>query len=182
LVQDGGAESGILIKGGEHLEQAHKVNAVIFDKTGTITSGKPSVTDIWTAEGVTKDELIEIASAIESQSEHPLGNAVVQYAKEQDVEVKKATNVKAVFGKGIEGEVEDRLIRIGNCRWFRENGIKNFSKMSYRDLNIRVKRLCLWGRMISFLEFWLFGYNQRRCLGNYWRTEEIGHRSMDDYG
>ncbi|WP_206915827.1 heavy metal translocating P-type ATPase [Alicyclobacillus suci] len=121
-----GAESGILIKGGEHLELAHKVNAVIFDKTGTITSGKPQVTDIWSVEGVTNQELIAAASALESQSEHPLGAAVVKYSKDQGIVIPPAMSVQAIPGKGIEGVVEGRTIRIGNRRWLTEVGITDF--------------------------------------------------------
>jgi Cu+-exporting ATPase len=121
-----GAESGILIKGGEHLEQAHKVNAVIFDKTGTITSGKPAVTDVWTAEGVSKEELMHAAAALETQSEHPLGTAVVKYAREQKMSIEEAKGVKAIPGKGIEGHVGGHRVHIGNRRWFMELGITEF--------------------------------------------------------
>jgi P-type Cu+ transporter len=121
-----GAESGILIKGGEHLELAHKVNAVIFDKTGTITFGKPQVTDMWTANGVTEQDLMVAASALESQSEHPLGAAVVQHTKDNGMAIPSATNVQAIPGKGIEGLVEDAKVRIGNRRWFTESGITTF--------------------------------------------------------
>lgn len=121
-----GAESGILIKGGEHLEQAHTLNAVIFDKTGTITSGKPRVTDVWIANGVTEEELLRAAATIEAQSEHPLGVAVVKHVEEQGILPEKAIDVHAVPGKGIEGVVSGRTIRIGNRRWFIENGITEF--------------------------------------------------------
>lgn len=121
-----GAESGILIKGGEHLELAHKVNTVVFDKTGTITSGKPQVTDVWTVESVSEQYLIKIASALESLSEHPLGTAVVKYSKEQNVAIPSASSVQAIPGKGIEGVVEGRTIRIGNRRWLSETGVTSF--------------------------------------------------------
>ncbi|WAH42402.1 heavy metal translocating P-type ATPase [Alicyclobacillus fastidiosus] len=121
-----GAESGILIKGGEHLEQAHTLNAVIFDKTGTITSGKPAVTHVWTANSVSEEELLRAAAALEAQSEHPLGIAVVKHAEEQGILPEKAADVHAVPGKGIEGMVTGRTIRIGNRRWFIENGVTEF--------------------------------------------------------
>jgi Cu+-exporting ATPase len=120
-----GAESGILIKGGEHLELAHKVNAVIFDKTGTITLGKPQVTNVWTAEDVVEHELMAAAAALESQSEHPLGTAIVKYTKEQQITIPSATNVEAIPGKGIEGLVNGRRVRIGNRRWLTETGISS---------------------------------------------------------
>ncbi|MCL6442114.1 MAG: heavy metal translocating P-type ATPase [Alicyclobacillus sp.] len=128
-----GAESGIMIKGGEHLELAHKVNAVVFDKTGTITSGKPQVTDVWTMEGVSAQALIAVASALESQSEHPLGAAVVNYSKDQNVPIPSAVGVQAIPGKGIEGKVEGRTIRIGNRRWLLETGISSFPEKTLEE-------------------------------------------------
>jgi P-type Cu+ transporter len=121
-----GAENGILIKGGEHLELAHKVNTVIFDKTGTITSGKPQVTDLWTFEDVTEKELLTAAAALEAQSEHPLGEAIVKYSKKLDMTLPLAADVQAIPGKGIEGSVENRTIRIGNQRWLTETGVTSF--------------------------------------------------------
>jgi Cu+-exporting ATPase len=118
-----GAESGILMKGGEHLELTHKVNIVAFDKTGTITSGKPRVTDVWAAEGVTEQDLLAAAAALESQSEHPLGQAVVRYAKERQIHIPAATDVKAIPGKGIEGWVNGAKVRAGNRRQFAEAGL-----------------------------------------------------------
>ncbi|MGN7308640.1 heavy metal translocating P-type ATPase [Bacillus subtilis] len=121
-----GAESGILIKGGESLEEAHKVDAVVFDQTGTITTGKPEVTNIWAAEGVSDEDLTHAAAALEAQSEHPLGTAVVKYAKEQKMVIEKARDVQAIPGKGIQGMVNGQTVRIGNRRWLSEMGITNF--------------------------------------------------------
>ncbi|WP_026962578.1 heavy metal translocating P-type ATPase [Alicyclobacillus herbarius] len=121
-----GAESGILIKGGEYLELAHKVSAVIFDKTGTLTSGKPRVTDVWTMEGVTNQDLLTAASALEAQSEHPLGAAIIKYSQDQGVVIPSATDVRAVPGQGIEGRVDGRTVRIGNRRWLTEMGLTEF--------------------------------------------------------
>jgi Cu+-exporting ATPase len=118
-----GAESGILIKGGEYLELAHRVNTVVFDKTGTLTSGKPKVTDVWAAKGVSEKDVLSAAAALEAQSEHPLGAAIVAFAKEQGVEIPTATNVEAVPGKGIQGFVNGAGVRIGNRQWLSENGI-----------------------------------------------------------
>ncbi|GGI96643.1 copper-exporting P-type ATPase A [Alicyclobacillus cellulosilyticus] len=118
-----GAEAGILIKGGEHLERAHRIDTVVFDKTGTLTAGKPRVTDIWTAPGVQREDLIAHAAALEAQSEHPLGAAMVTYAKEQGVDTLSATNVEAVPGKGIAGLVNGATVRIGNRQWLSEHGI-----------------------------------------------------------
>ncbi len=118
-----GAESGILVKGGEHLELAHQVNAVIFDKTGTLTSGRPQVTDVWTETGVTERDLMALAAALESQSDHPLGMAVVNHAKEQGIPISSATNVETIPGKGIVGWVNNMNVQIGNRRWLTESGV-----------------------------------------------------------
>ncbi|EPZ45089.1 heavy metal translocating P-type ATPase [Alicyclobacillus acidoterrestris] len=118
-----GAEHGILIKGGEHLELLHQVNTVMFDKTGTVTKGHPAITQLWTADGVSEEALLQSAAALESQSEHPLGKAIVDYAKNKRLPWPEATGVQAVSGKGIEGYIDGQLIRIGNVRWFLEQGI-----------------------------------------------------------
>jgi len=82
-----GAENGILIKGGESLERAYKLTAVVFDKTGTLTKGEPQVTDILAAEGTQKDDVLKIASSIEALSEHPLAQTIVKKAYQKQVKV-----------------------------------------------------------------------------------------------
>ena len=84
-----GAEYGVLIKGGMPLETAHKIDTIVFDKTGTITEGKPKVTDIVTSEGFSEDELLQIAGSAEKGSEHPLGEAIVKDLEEKNLEFKK---------------------------------------------------------------------------------------------
>jgi len=121
-----GAESGILIKGGEHLEKAYKINTIVLDKTGTVTVGKPAVTDIWTPQPEMEQDLLAMAAALESQSEHPLGTAVINDAKDRGIAFPDASEVQAVPGKGIIGVAGGRTIRIGNRRWLSENGIENF--------------------------------------------------------
>ena len=121
-----GAESGILIKGGEHLEKAHKVTTLVLDKTGTVTVGKPSVTDVWVTSLTSEEELMATATALESQSEHPLGAAVIAHAKEKGMTVPQAKEVQAIPGKGITGVVDDETIRIGNRRWLSETGVREF--------------------------------------------------------
>lgn len=120
-----GAESGILIKGGEHLENAHKVNTVVLDKTGTVTVGKPRVTDIWTAGEASEQSVLAQAAALESQSEHPLGAAVLIHAREQGVAVPQARGVQALPGAGIVGDVDGEMIRVGNQRWFAELAVSD---------------------------------------------------------
>lgn len=118
-----GAESGILIKGGEHLELAHRVNTVVFDKTGTLTAGKPVVTDIWTADGVQTDEFLAAAAALEAQSEHPLGRAVVAFARDRGIDIPQASQVQAVPGHGVQGTVNGTKLRMGNRRWLADQGL-----------------------------------------------------------
>ncbi|SFU93244.1 heavy metal translocating P-type ATPase [Alicyclobacillus macrosporangiidus] len=118
-----GAESGILIKGGESLERAHHVDTVVFDKTGTLTLGKPMVTDVWTVAGVAREQLLAAAAALEAQSEHPLGLAVVTYAKKQGVDIPAASGVEAVPGRGVQGMVNGAAVRVGNRTWFLEQGL-----------------------------------------------------------
>ncbi|HWT73528.1 MAG TPA: heavy metal translocating P-type ATPase [Mobilitalea sp.] len=109
-----GAENGILIKGGEALETTHKINTIVFDKTGTITEGKPEVTDIITAQGVTRERLLQIAASGEKGSEHPLGEAIVRGAEKEQLELLKVTKFEAIPGHGIEVEIDAVHVLIGN--------------------------------------------------------------------
>ncbi|MBD2307260.1 copper-translocating P-type ATPase [Chroococcidiopsis sp. FACHB-1243] len=121
-----GAENGILIKGAESLELAHKLQAIVLDKTGTITQGKPTVTDLVTVNGTANSnelKLLRLAASVERNSEHPLAEAVVQYASSQGVELTDAREFEAVAGSGVQGYVSDRLVQIGTYRWMNELGI-----------------------------------------------------------
>jgi Cu+-exporting ATPase len=121
-----GAENGILIKGAESLELAHKIQIIVLDKTGTLTQGKPTVTDFVTVEGTVNHnelKLLQLAAAVERLSEHPLAEAVVNYALQQQVDLAEAENFEAIAGSGVQGIVSDRLVRIGTQRWMAELGI-----------------------------------------------------------
>ena len=118
-----GAENGILIKGGEHLEKAHKLQAIVLDKTGTITKGEPEVTDVVVLEGFAEDDLLCLAASAERGSEHPLGQAVVQEARNRGLSLKEATDFGAIPGHGIRAKVGDRHLLVGNRRLLQENGI-----------------------------------------------------------
>jgi Cu+-exporting ATPase len=118
-----GAESGILIKGGEALETAHRIDTVVFDKTGTVTEGKPAVTDVLTAEGVSQDELLRIAASAERGSEHPLGRAIVADAQRKGLALSKADDFVSVTGRGIEARIEGRLVLAGNRRLMDERAV-----------------------------------------------------------
>ena len=109
-----GAEKGILIKSGEALELAHKINTIIFDKTGTITEGKPRVTDILTIKTVDKNKLLQVTASIEKGSEHPLGQAVVREAFDKKIQLLKTQSFKALIGRGIEAEIDGIKTLIGN--------------------------------------------------------------------
>ncbi|MDI6619533.1 MAG: heavy metal translocating P-type ATPase [Clostridiales bacterium] len=109
-----GAEYGVLIKSGTALETAHKIQTIVFDKTGTITEGDPKVTDIVPAEGLNKDKLLQIAASAERGSEHPLGEAIVKGAQERGIEFKDTENFKAIPGHGIEVTVDNEKILLGN--------------------------------------------------------------------
>ena len=109
-----GAEYGVLIKGGMPLETAHKIDTIVFDKTGTITEGKPKVTDIVASEGFSEDELLQIAGSAEKGSEHPLGEAIVKDLEEKNLEFKKVDEFEAIPGHGIEVMIDNRNILLGN--------------------------------------------------------------------
>lgn len=109
-----GAENGVLIKSGVALESAHKIDAIVFDKTGTITEGKPKVTDIFTAEAFTNDDILQLVASAEKASEHPLGEAIVEAAEEKALEFLEVTEFEAIPGHGIRTKVNDTEVIIGN--------------------------------------------------------------------
>ena len=108
-----GANHGILIKSGEALEISHKVNAVVLDKTGTITEGKPSVTQLITRD-ISDEELLMIAASCEQVSEHPLGTAIVNEAKTRKIELQEVTKFQSITGQGIQANIENKIYYIGN--------------------------------------------------------------------
>ncbi len=118
-----GAEYGVLIKSGEALESAHKVQTVIFDKTGTITEGKPKVTDILVEGMITEEELLTIAASAEKGSEHPLGEAIVKEAEDRKIELKKLDKFVAIPGHGIEVIIDGKDIFLGNKKLMDRNSI-----------------------------------------------------------
>ncbi|MBD2214737.1 copper-translocating P-type ATPase [Nostoc linckia FACHB-104] len=122
-----GAENGILIKGAESLELAHQIQTIVLDKTGTITQGKPTVTDFVTVNGTANGnemQLIQLAASIERYSEHPLAEAVVRYAETQQTQlIASVQDFAAIAGSGVQGIVANRLVQIGTQRWMEELGI-----------------------------------------------------------
>lgn len=109
-----GAEYGVLIKGGEALETAHRIKTIVFDKTGTITEGKPKVTDIITAEGMDEAELLRLSASAERGSEHPLGEAIVNEAKDKKMDLLEVESFEAIPGQGIEVVIKGRKMLLGN--------------------------------------------------------------------
>ena len=118
-----GAENGILIKGGEALETTHKINTIVFDKTGTITEGKPVVTDIITSNNITEDELLKIAASAEKSSEHPLGEAIVRNCEEKNLGFYKVDKFMALPGHGIEVIIDNKDVLLGNIKLMRDKNI-----------------------------------------------------------
>lgn len=118
-----GAENGILINSGEALEIAQSVDTVVMDKTGTITEGRPVVTDITTVNGVSEQEFLAIAAGLEKGSEHPLAEAVMTAARERGIAPKAMTDFKALFGRGVEAEADGHVYAAGNDKLMAEKGI-----------------------------------------------------------
>ena len=118
-----GAEYGVLIKSGTALETAHRIETIVFDKTGTITEGKPKVTDIITTEGTDESYLLQLAASSEKGSEHPLGEAIVKEAENREIELKKLDLFKAIPGHGIEVTIDSNRILLGNKKLMDESNI-----------------------------------------------------------
>lgn len=117
-----GAENGILIKGGEALETTHKIQTIIFDKTGTITEGKPEVTDVIAA-SMEEDRLLQLTASAEKSSEHPLGEAIVKGAAAKNIELLPLTEFDSITGQGIRVKIEDMELLAGNLRLMEANKI-----------------------------------------------------------
>ena len=139
-----GAEYGVLIKGGEALEVTHQIDTIVFDKTGTITEGKPVVTDIITTT-ISEDELLSIAASSEKGSEHPLGEAIVKDAEERNIKFKEISNFKAIPGHGIQVEIEGKVILLGNKKLMTENSIE------IGDLGVKSDKLANEGKTPMYI-------------------------------
>lgn len=128
-----GAEEGILIKSGEYLEIAHKMDAIILDKTGTITKGQPTVVDIKNYSNYDNNKLLSIAASLEKSSEHPLGEAIVEYAEKNNIEISQVREFNSITGRGIEGIVDNEKILVGNIALLEENNIE-LSKEEIKEI------------------------------------------------
>jgi Cu+-exporting ATPase len=118
-----GAENGVLIRGGEALETAHKLNAVVMDKTGTLTRGEPSVTDIVESDEHKREKILRYAASAEKGSEHPLGEAIVNRAKEENIPLITPQHFNAIAGHGIEATIDGSSLVMGNAKLMEDRGI-----------------------------------------------------------
>ncbi|MHB9064510.1 MAG: heavy metal translocating P-type ATPase [Pirellulaceae bacterium] len=118
-----GAEQGVLIKGGEALENTYKLQTLVLDKTGTITRGEPALTDLWSLGGTDERELVRLAASAERGSEHPLGEAIVRAASDRGIGLAEPSEFNAVAGHGIEVQVERKQILLGNAKLMRDRGV-----------------------------------------------------------
>ncbi|NLU32266.1 MAG: heavy metal translocating P-type ATPase, partial [Clostridiaceae bacterium] len=140
-----GAEYGILIKSGEALEVTHRIDTIVFDKTGTITEGKPRVTDIIPAGGVSRERLLRIAASCEKGSEHPLGEAIVKKAEEENLDLLRVDRFEAIPGHGIEASVEGMDVLIGNMKLMDGRGI------ALGEMEEQSERLAVEGKTPMFI-------------------------------
>ncbi|MGO2265237.1 MAG: heavy metal translocating P-type ATPase [Vagococcus salmoninarum] len=125
-----GAENGVLIKSGDALEAAQKIQTIVFDKTGTITEGKPVVTDIVNYNGFSEEEVLVLAASAETGSEHPLGEAIIEGATNRKLALKPATDFQAIPGHGIQVVVAEQRILLGNLKLMKENNITLFDSQA----------------------------------------------------
>jgi len=140
-----GAENGILIRGAEALETAHGLNTIVLDKTGTLTKGEPSVTDIIASERFTKKEILILAASAEKGSEHPLGEAIVNKAKEEDLTLLDSKDFQAIAGHGIEATIDSKKVLLGNSKLMEER------KVSLNGWSERAELLSNEGKTPMFL-------------------------------
>lgn len=119
-----GAQTGILVRNAAALERAEKIQVLIVDKTGTLTEGKPSVTDVLPMNNYSEHDLLSLAAALEQGSEHPLAQAVLNYAKQQSIPPASMTNFSAISGKGVQADVAGETIWLGSPKLLQEQGVK----------------------------------------------------------
>ena len=140
-----GAERGILVKGGEALESAHKLTTVVLDKTGTLTKGEPELTDVVATNGLSERELLRLVASAESGSEHPLGEAMVRGAWERGIELAETRGFDAPTGRGVRAEIEGRSVLVGNRNFMQEAGV------SEDGLSVRFGELSAAGKTPVFV-------------------------------
>ena len=117
-----GAERGVLFRSGEAIQNLKNLRTIVLDKTGTITKGQPALTDVHAAEGFDEQEILAVAAAVEAGSEHPIARAVVEGAKQRETEISKVSDFEALTARGVQGQVDGRLVRVGTRRLAEEAG------------------------------------------------------------
>ena len=150
-----GAELGILIKSGEALEKLNEIDTIVFDKTGTLTEGTPKVIDIISiGNALSKDEILKIAASMEVNSEHPLGKAVYDEAKEKNVELYDVKKFLSISGRGVIGEIEEKKYLLGNKKLLLDNGISNLHEEEIHRYELEGKTTILLAdeeKLIAFI-------------------------------
>ena len=150
-----GAELGILIKSGEALEKLNEIDTIVFDKTGTLTEGTPKVIDIVSiGSALSKDEILKIAASMEVNSEHPLGKAVYDEAKEKNVELYDVKKFLSISGRGVIGEIEEKKYLLGNKKLLLDNGISNLHEEEIHRYELEGKTTILLAdeeKLIAFI-------------------------------
>ncbi len=140
-----GAENGILIRSGDALETAQKLDTIVLDKTGTITEGKPSLTDIISVNGFTENDILLYSASVEKASEHPLGESIINGAKKKSINLFDPTDFEATPGYGVEAVVNNRKVLLGNLKMMQKNNIE------LDDLEVRSKQLADDGKTPMFV-------------------------------
>jgi Cu+-exporting ATPase len=140
-----GAEHGVLIRSAEALERSHQINTVLLDKTGTLTRGKPEVTDIIAVPPSSQEEVLQLAASAERGSEHPLGEAIVRAASERKLEISTASDFNAIPGHGVEASVENKQVLLGNLKLIKDRGL------SLNGLEKEAEHLWEKGKTVMFL-------------------------------
>ncbi|HEX7364743.1 MAG TPA: heavy metal translocating P-type ATPase [Dehalococcoidia bacterium] len=140
-----GAENGILFRSGESLERLHRINAILLDKTGTLTRGEPTVTDVLAAAPFSENDVLRLAASAERVSEHPLAQAIVRAASDRNLKTSRASNFSALPGLGIEASVNGKKVMLGNLRLMNESGI------SLNGLGEKADELFQEGKTVMFV-------------------------------
>jgi len=139
------AEMGILIRNGDALQQAGTLTTIVLDKTGTVTEGKPAVTELLTVAGVNEHDLLSLGASIESGSEHPLASAIIDHAKEKEAALLKTENFISVTGQGVKGEINQKAVLFGNALLMKSNNV------NIASLEEQAKNLSEQGRTAMYL-------------------------------
>lgn len=141
-----GAESGILIKGGDVLEQVHQLDTIVFDKTGTLTVGEPQVSECLALADFSSESILQLAASVENSSNHPLAKAIIRAARKQDLQLLKAENIQTAIGRGMSATVAGRKVCLGNREWLIERGIT-----IEEDCDSKAKFLAQSGKTVVYL-------------------------------